>query len=67
MTDWIPTDEAMRPTGYNAEYLRRLIRQGKVKAQKFGAVWQISRSSLLAYRENAQSTEDKRRGPRDKE
>jgi len=48
MIDWIPTAEAMRLTGYNAEYLRRLIRQGKVVARKFGSVWQVDRASLLA-------------------
>jgi hypothetical protein len=54
----------MRLTGYNAEYLRRLIRQGKVVARKFGSVWQVDRASLLAYHKAAGASDDKRRGPR---
>jgi len=46
---WITTKEAAEMSGYHPEHLRELIREGKVKARKFGIVWQVDRASLLAY------------------
>jgi len=43
--DWITTPEAAALSGYYPDYLRLVIRTGKIKAQKFGIVWQISRAS----------------------
>jgi len=54
----ITTIEAARLTGYNAEHIRRLARAGKVKARKFGVIWQVDRTSLIRYLEN------EGRGPR---
>lgn len=48
-SDWIPTSEAAKLSGYSGYHIRELIHEGKVKAQKFGEVWQVSRKSLLAY------------------
>jgi len=62
MADWITTAEAARLSGYNPIYLRGLIRDGKVKAHKFGIVWQVDRASLLAYIRAAEKSGDKRRG-----
>ncbi len=62
MAEWITTKEASELTGYNAEYLRWLIREKKIKAQKFGILWQVNKSSLLAYLRSAEKSEDKRRG-----
>ena len=62
MADWITTAGAARLSGYNAAYLRELIRTGKVKAQKWGRDWQVSRASLLAYMRAAEKSADKRRG-----
>ena len=56
---WITTAEACRLTQYNNEYIRRLVRTGKVKACKFGIVWQVDKASLLEYMQ-----ETERRGPR---
>jgi excisionase family DNA binding protein len=63
-TKWIPTSEAAKESGYNAEHLRRLVRNGEIKAQKFGSVWQIDRVSLFQYLEQAGNKRDKRWGPR---
>ncbi|MFZ2096388.1 MAG: helix-turn-helix domain-containing protein [Anaerolineales bacterium] len=57
---WITTAEATKLTGYNNEHIRRLIRNGKIKAQKFGIVWQVDRDSILEYLQN------EGRGPRTK-
>jgi excisionase family DNA binding protein len=64
MSDWITTTEAIRLTGYNAEYIRRLVRSKKIVARKFGTLWQIDRKSLLSYLKTGRQSEDKRHGPR---
>jgi excisionase family DNA binding protein len=64
MVDWITTAEAVKLSGYNADHLRELIRDGKIEAQKFGQVWQVSRASLVAYLKDAKKSVDKRRGPK---
>lgn len=62
--EWITTAEAVTLSGYHPVYLRELIRAGKIKGQKFGIVWQISKQSLLAYLKQAAASSDKRRGPK---
>jgi len=64
MSDWITTTEAIRLTGYNAEYIRRLVRSKKIEAQKFGTLWQIDRKSLFSYLRTSRRSADKRRGPK---
>ena len=49
MVDWITTAEAANLSGYHLVHLRRLIRAGKIKAQKFGPTWQVDRLSLIVY------------------
>lgn len=61
--DWITTREAARLSGYSAYHIRELISSRRIKAQKFGEVWQVSRSSLLAYIRQAKILGAKR-GPK---
>ena len=42
-------------TGYTGSFIRRLASNGRIRAQKFGRDWQISRASLLDYRQRMQS------------
>jgi excisionase family DNA binding protein len=63
-TDWITTAEATRLTGYHPERVRELAREGRVKARKFGVVWQVSKQSVLAYVKAAAISNDKRLGPK---
>jgi excisionase family DNA binding protein len=63
MDDWITTSEAARLSGYHPEHVRRLIVAGKVKARKFGIVWQVSRRALLAYVRASEKAGEKR-GPK---
>ena len=49
MVDWITTTEAVALSGYHIDYIRKLIKAGKVKGQKWGQQWQVGRSSLLAH------------------
>ena len=63
MADWITTTEAVSLTGYHVNYVRRLLKTGKVKSQKWGREWQVSRSSLLAYVQKIENM-GRKRGPK---
>jgi len=63
--EWITVNEASKITGYNEEYITRLIREGKIKAKKFSIVWQVSRASLLSYLARTEKLGN-RRGPKPK-
>ena len=64
MTDWISVDEAAELSGYNKEYIRYLIRQGQIAAEKKGWQWWIDKVSILAYLTASQKSRDKRHGPK---
>jgi excisionase family DNA binding protein len=48
-TDWITTKEAAKLTGYKVKYLRQLISQGRLEAQKLGRDWFLNKAKLLSY------------------
>jgi hypothetical protein len=48
-TTWLTVNEAAEISGYHPEYVRQLIRDGKVIAKKFSIVWMVSKESLLEY------------------
>jgi len=58
--EWLTVNEAVKLSGYNADHLRELIREGKIKARKFSIVWMVDRESLLAYKAKAQASGEKR-------
>jgi len=64
LENWITIQEAEKISGYNSEYLRRLIRNGKIIARKISIVWVVEHRSLMAYLAKNQVPGDKRRGPR---
>lgn len=64
--DWITVSDAAKLSGYNEEHVRRLLRDGSIVGRKFGIVWQVKRSSMLSYLSDAQSSEDRRHGPKDR-
>lgn len=61
--EWITTPEAAEQSGYHPEYIRKLMREGKIEGRKFGIVWQVNRQSLIAYLESMEEI-GKRRGPK---
>jgi excisionase family DNA binding protein len=61
--DWITTKEAAEISEYHVKYVRRLIREGRVKGQLWGRSWMVSRSSLLAHIAKAKKLGAKR-GPK---
>jgi hypothetical protein len=58
--DWIPMRDAVELSNYHAEHIRKIIRAKRVKARKFGPVWQVSRASLLAYLREQEARGEKR-------
>lgn len=60
----VPVQAAAEFTGYNIQYLRRILRSGALEGIKIGQIWLIDMESLLAYLERAESTSDRRYGPR---
>ena len=51
-------------TGYNIQYLRRLLRSGSLGGIKIGQMWLIEMEALEAYLHHVESTSDRRYGPR---
>jgi excisionase family DNA binding protein len=51
-------------SGYNVQYLRRLLRNGRLSGMKLGQVWLIDKHTFEAYLENTHHTKDKRFGPK---
>ena len=39
--EYVSVDEAAKITGYAIAYIRRLLRQNKIKAEKKGTMWWI--------------------------
>jgi excisionase family DNA binding protein len=55
---WLTINEAAKLSGYHPEYVRRLLRQGKIRGKKFSIVWMVDHKSLLEYMESQKSRED---------
>ena len=51
-------------SGYNAQYLRRLIRNGRLIGVKLGQSWLLDNHAFEVYLKNANLTKDKRFGPK---
>lgn len=60
MVKWIGVTEAASLSGYGADYIRELIRDGKLKARKIITVWQVDRASVEAYIRRAEMLGAKR-------
>ncbi|MBN1536870.1 MAG: hypothetical protein JW908_09080 [Anaerolineales bacterium] len=60
----IPVQSATEMSGYNAQYMRRLLRAGKLDGLKVGQVWLIDLASLQTYFSSAISSNDLRCGPK---
>ena len=61
--EWLTVGEAVKSSGYNADHLREVIREGKIEARKFSIVWMVNRDSLLAYLAKQEKSGSKR-GPK---
>lgn len=59
----ISVKAAAGSTGYSQQYLRRLLRSGKLAGLKLGQVWLIELESFEEYLEKAGNSQDQRFGP----
>ena len=50
-------------SGYNGQYLRRLLRTGRIQGVKIGQIWLIRLASLEAHLRKGQTVQDRRFGP----
>ena len=64
ITQHITVQAAAEATGYNIQYLRRLLRSGALEGVKIGQMWLIEMDALEAYLKHVESTSDRRCGPR---
>jgi len=61
---FITVQAATEVTGYCSQYLRRLLRNGKLEGIKVGQVWLIKMTSLGTHLKQTEATGDHRYGPR---
>ena len=61
---YISVQAAAELTGYNIQYLRRLLRSGKLEGIKIGQLWLIEMQSLEKYLQHLETTSDCRCGPK---
>jgi len=47
--EWITTREAAEIANTSQDYIRILVRDGKVNAKKFGSTWMVDSKSLQQY------------------
>lgn len=62
-TEWITTKEAAELTGYSIQYVRRLVRQERVKARKWANTWMIDKDALFSYKEKMDGLGDNKFDP----
>lgn len=48
--EYVSVEEAAKITGYAITYIRQLLREQKVEAEKKGTMWWINLESLKAYK-----------------
>jgi len=63
-TEWVSIAEGARLTGYSVQYLRRVIRRGRVRARKWVNAWMVDRAALLDYKQEMDSLGREKHDPR---
>ncbi|MBW8012267.1 MAG: helix-turn-helix domain-containing protein [Chloroflexi bacterium] len=60
----ISVKAAAEYSGYSSQYLRRLLRLGKLAGLKLGQVWLIEMESFEWYLSEVENSQDHRFGPK---
>ena len=60
----ITVQAAAETTGYNIQYLRRILRSGQLQGVKIGQMWLIEMDALEEYLKYVETTSDRRCGPK---
>ena len=61
--EYITVRTAAEFSGYNQQYLRRLLRKGVFQTRKIGQIWLIDQRDFKDYLQGANQSKDKRFGP----
>ncbi len=59
----ITVKDAAFQSGYNIQYLRRILRSDVLSGVKIGQMWLIEKDAFESYLANAYQTSDQRFGP----
>ena len=60
----ITVKDAACHSGYNIQYLRRMLRSGALSGVKIGQMWLIEMDALENYLKHAETNSDRRCGPK---
>ena len=60
--EYITVRTASEISGYNQQYLRRLLRDNVFRSKRIGQLWLIDKCSFLEYLNHAKQSKDKRFG-----
>jgi excisionase family DNA binding protein len=63
LSNHISVQTAADFSGYSLQYIRRLLRCGRLAGLKIGQVWLIDKSAFEAYLDKAVQATDRRFGP----
>jgi len=61
--EFLTVRSAAEISGYNQQYLRRLLRNRVFQSRKIGQIWLIDKKSFMDYLKSANKSKDKRFGP----
>ena len=50
MPDYLTTEEAAEALGYSVQYVRRMVRGQKLRADKKAGIWLVYRAAVEDYR-----------------
>jgi len=64
LNNHISVQVAVSYSGYSLQYLRRLLRTGKLEGIKIGQLWLVDKGAFDLYIEQAQDATDQRFGPK---
>jgi excisionase family DNA binding protein len=64
LNNLISVKAAATHSNYSQQYIRRLLRTGKMAGLKIGQLWLIDKTAYEAYLKNAYKTSDRRFGPK---
>jgi len=65
LPEWISVEEAAQVSGYSLEYVRQMIRAGRIEAKKKGGrEWWIDGEKFKSYLQEMMAMDDRRCGPR---
>ncbi len=64
LTNLISVKAAAMHSNYSQQYIRRMLRTGKLVGLKIGQLWLIDKTAYETYLKNAYKISDRRFGPK---